>query len=174
MLTKFKSYLKDVLPKPIYFFLRILRNWRDLFSVISFLAEDMPNVSLKDKLRIVKKLYVITFNIDSEHTQDEILNFIRTILVLPSEKKGVIVEAGCFKGSSTAKFSLAADIAKRTLVVFDSFEGIPENDEPHDKNIFGGKAGFTKGDVTVLPTHIARGSLLLYGEAAGENIGIVL
>ena len=29
-------------------------------------------------------------------------------------------------------------------------------------------------DVTVLPTHIARGSLLLYGEAAGENIGIVL
>jgi len=28
--------------------------------------------------------------------------------------------------------------------------------------------------VTVLPTHIARGSLLLYGEAAGENIGIVL
>lgn len=31
-----------------------------------------------------------------------------------------------------------------------------------------------RGRVTVLPTHIARGSLLLYGEAAGENIGIVL
>jgi hypothetical protein len=29
-------------------------------------------------------------------------------------------------------------------------------------------------NVTVLPTHIARGSRLLYGKAAVENIGIVL
>lgn len=146
MLTKFKSFLRIVLPRPINNFLHILRNWSDLFQVVSFLAEDMPNVSLKDKLRIVKNLYVITFNVDSPHTQGEILTFIRTILVLPSEKKGVIVEAGCFKGSSTAKFSLAADITERTLVVFDSFEGIPENDEPHTKNIFGGNTTFKKGD----------------------------
>lgn len=146
MLTRFKSFLKNALPRPIYNFLRILRNWRDLFSVISFLAEKIPNVSLNDKIRIVKKLYAINFRIDSPHTQDEILKFIRTILFLPSEKKGVIVEAGCYKGSSTAKFSLAADIARRTLVVFDSFEGIPENNEPHDKNIFGGDASFKKGD----------------------------
>ena len=146
MLTMLKSFLKKVRPRSICNSLRILHNWRDLFSVISFLTEDTPNVSLKDKLRIVKRLYIITFNIDSPHTHDEILNFIRTILALPPEKKGVIVEAGCFKGSSTAKFSLAADIAERTLVVFDSFEGIPENDEPHYKNIFGGDAAFKKGD----------------------------
>jgi O-methyltransferase len=30
-------------------------------------------------------------------------------------------------------------------VVFDSFDGIPEHDEPHDRNIFGGAASFPKG-----------------------------
>ncbi|MCW5608422.1 MAG: class I SAM-dependent methyltransferase [Nitrosomonas sp.] len=146
MFAKFKSFLKKVLPTPLYIFLLALRNWKDLFPVISFLSDNIPNVSLRQKLRIVKQLYIINFNVESPHTQAEILNFIRTILTFSPEKKGVIVEAGCFKGSSTAKFSLAADIAGRTLVVFDSFEGIPENDEPHDKNIFGGDASFKKGD----------------------------
>jgi len=75
------------------------------------------------------------------------LDMIRVILSLRPESNGVVVEAGCFKGGSTAKFSLAVDIVGRKLVVFDSFEGIPENDEPQDKDIFGWKAGvFKKGD----------------------------
>jgi len=49
----------------------------------------------------------------------------------------VFVEAGCFKGGSTAKFSSVAKSLNRKLVVFDSFEGIPENDEEHKKSIFG-------------------------------------
>ena len=54
-----------------------------------------------------------------------------------SESKGVFVEAGCFKGGSTAKFSLVAKSLNRKFVVFDSFEGIPENEEEHKKSIFG-------------------------------------
>ncbi len=146
MRTSFKSSLKKALPRPVQDFLRIRRYWRDLPSVLSFLAEDIPLVSLKDKISIIHRLYTVTFRIDSAHRQSEVLPFIRTILTLPSDKEGVIVEAGCFKGASTAKFSLAADITGRTLVVFDSFRGIPENDELHDKNIFGRGAGFKKGD----------------------------
>jgi O-methyltransferase len=144
MLTKLKTFLKEVLPAPIYNFLRFLRRWRDLFSSISFLQNDSFNLSFKDKFRIVKQLYVISFNVDSPHTQGEILNFIRSILSLPPESNGVLVEAGCFKGSSTSKFSLAADIMGKDLVVFDSFQGIPENDERHSKNI-GGKVSFKQG-----------------------------
>jgi O-methyltransferase len=59
--------------------------------------------------------------------------------------EGVIVEAGCYKGGSTAKFSLAAAIANRKLFVIDSFQGIPKNTEPHDKDIFGGGAKFPEG-----------------------------
>jgi len=105
-----------------------------------------PKLSAKDKYHIVKQLYIITSSIESPHTQEEILNFIKSIIASPQGRKGVVVEAGCFKGGSTAKFSLAADLVGRTLVVFDSFEGIPENVEPHDKNIFGGNASFKKGD----------------------------
>ena len=145
MLTKLKAVLKKVLPPPIYSFL--LRNRRDLLTSISFLRDDALNVSFNDKVRLIWQLYVISFNVESLHTQDEMLNMITAILSLPPESKGVVVEAGCFKGGSTVKFSLAADIVRRELVVFDSFEGIPENLEPHGKDIFGWNKGmFKKGD----------------------------
>jgi O-methyltransferase len=84
--------------------------------------------------------------VDSPHTQEEILSYIQTILSIPPDTKGIVVEAGCYKGSSTAKFSLAADLVGRELVVFDSFQGIPDNIEPHEENIFGGDASFKQGD----------------------------
>lgn len=159
MFPEFKSFLKTVLPAPVQ---RLIKGFRrrkanllrkakllhreDLLSIFSFFTSHIPNTSFLDKMRIVKRLYVISANIHSPHTQTEMLSFIRTILTIPPEREGVVVEAGCFKGGSTAKFSLAADIAQRHLIVFDSFEGIPENDEPHDKTIFGGQTGFKKGD----------------------------
>ena len=57
----------------------------------------------------------------------------------------VSLEAGCFKGSSTAKFSLAARAAGRELVVFGSFEGIPPHEEAHSTNIFGKPVSFPTG-----------------------------
>jgi O-methyltransferase len=77
--------------------------------------------------------------------QEEILNYIQTILSLPRNGKGVIVEAGCYKGGSTAKFSLAADIVGKELVIFDSFQGIPDNDELHEGR-FNGKKRFSEGE----------------------------
>jgi len=146
MFAKLKSFLRKALPIPVYNLLRVLRNWKDLVAIVAFLLSKIPNISIKEKLHLVKQLYVISFNVSSPHAQSEILDFIRTILNIPPEREGVVVEAGCFKGSSTAKFSLAAGIVGRILVVFDSFEGIPENYEPHDKDIFGRNVGFKKGD----------------------------
>lgn len=58
---------------------------------------------------------------------------------------GVLVEAGCFKGGSTAKLSLLAELAGRELVVFDSFEGLPDNDESGQVTIQGEVSDFRKG-----------------------------
>jgi O-methyltransferase len=102
-------------------------------------------ISVREKLRILKQLYFISLGVDSPHTQDEMLRVMQTILSVPRNGRGVVVEAGCFKGGSTAKFSLAADIAGKKLVIFDSFEGIPDNNEPHDKNIFGSNVKFARG-----------------------------
>lgn len=145
MLTKMKSLLKKSLPAPAYNILRALRNVSDLFACISFLRNQSLNVSLRDRIWLLKQFYLISFSVDSPHTQAEILACVQSILSLPRNSKGVVVEAGCYKGSSTAKFSLAADIVGKELVVFDSFRGIPANDEPHERNIFGKPAGFTQG-----------------------------
>jgi hypothetical protein len=56
---------------------------------------------------------------------------------LKQDVPGRIEEAGAFKGGGTAKISLAAKHANRQLVVFDSFEGLPENTEDHQKSLLG-------------------------------------
>jgi len=57
------------------------------------------------------------------------ISFIKTILSVPKHIDGCIVEAGSYKGGSAAKFSIAAKIANKRLILFDSFEGLPENNE---------------------------------------------
>jgi len=73
------------------------------------------------------------------HSQREALTVIADMLHLPAGVPGVFVEAGCFKGGSATKWSLAAETRGRRLVLFDSFEGIPPNEEPHEtfRNIYG-------------------------------------
>jgi len=77
--------------------------------------------------------------------ENEIIQVISAILSLKPSSEGILVEAGSYKGGSTAKLSLAARITKRKLVVFDSFEGLPKHKEAHGKNIFGGDAYFPPG-----------------------------
>ena len=74
------------------------------------------------------------------------IRVVTAILSRKPSERSVLVEAGSYKGGSTAKLSLAARLAGKRLYVFDSFEGIPENQERHGKNIFGGAAYFNKGD----------------------------
>jgi len=145
-LLKLKIFLKKHLPSSTYYFLGIVKNWKDIIQSLYFVLDYRVNVSLRKRLKIVFSLYKISFNIDSPHTQAEIIAYIRTILSLSSKSSGVLVEAGCYKGGSTAKFSMAADFVNRKLIVFDSFQGIPRNTEQHDKDIFGGKVGFKQGD----------------------------
>lgn len=133
MASSLRTCAKKVVPTPIYRLLAILRRRRDLLACFRFLYDRRLQVPFRERLRIVRQLYTVSFNVPSPHTQEEILTCIRTILSVASEVKGVVVEAGCFKGSSTAKFSLAADIVGKKLIVFDSFQGLPETNERHFK-----------------------------------------
>ncbi|MDA0323235.1 MAG: hypothetical protein O2923_11050 [Verrucomicrobia bacterium] len=47
-------------------------------------------------------------------------------ILLNLDAEGVLVECGCFAGGSSSKISLIASILGRTLLIFDSFEGLPE------------------------------------------------
>ena len=140
-----KWKIEKMLPKPLsYLYYRFL-NLGDIISLIAFLFKPNPKVSFYKRLFIAKQLYVISYAVDCRHSQQDIIPFIETILPMPHHIKGCIVEAGCFKGGSTAKFSVAAKMANRRLVAFDSFEGIPEHNEPHDKDIFGNSVDLQPG-----------------------------
>ncbi|MEI9959646.1 MAG: TylF/MycF/NovP-related O-methyltransferase [Limisphaerales bacterium] len=51
------------------------------------------------------------------------------ILDIPRDVPGAIAEFGCYKGLSSVALSIAAHHTGRKLLIFDSFEGLPESDE---------------------------------------------
>jgi O-methyltransferase len=53
-----------------------------------------------------------------------------SILRVPASVPGAVAEFGCFKGVSTASLSLICAVTGRQLLVFDSFEGLPEPEKP--------------------------------------------
>jgi O-methyltransferase len=69
------------------------------------------------------------------HSLDQILLFADA--VLERQPGGVLVEAGSYQGASTARLSHLADMLDTRLVVFDSFQGLPPNEEPHERSISG-------------------------------------
>jgi O-methyltransferase len=147
-LVKVKAAIRNrVSPRALayYYTLAQLPSDPDVTRLTAFLRHRHPQLSLWRRLSLVERLLRISWAVDCAHTQTEILAFIEAILALPSGLPGCVVEAGCYKGGSTAKVSIAAHLSGRDLVVFDSFEGIPENAEPHERNIFGGPASFPKG-----------------------------
>ncbi len=91
-----------------------------------FTAEARSRLDARQFKKLRNRYLRAHVGIHCAHTHAEILAITRAILDMPSQINGVVVEAGCFKGGSTAKLSIAAKLAQRKLVVFDSFVGLPD------------------------------------------------
>lgn len=111
-----------------------------------------PRISLSPyrRLWLLRKFSKIEKNVHClSHSYDEYL--VPAVKMLDSsfsKTKGIIVEAGAYKGGGTAKLSLVAKLTGRKLYVFDSFEGLPDNDEPSAKTDMGYECEFNEGDFT--------------------------
>jgi|GEM_PF-621832 len=106
----------------------------ELSSAALFLFNGSPRkLGFFRRLHLIAKFYIISLSIHCLHRQSEMFRVAGAILSIPSDAEGCVVEAGSYKGGSAAKLSLACKIAGRELVVFDSFEGFPEDDEFRDK-----------------------------------------
>jgi O-methyltransferase len=113
--------------------------WRLLFQ--------QRQLSVEQRLYVIERFWRISAEVKCPHTQHEMLSVAAAIFATPTHSGGLIVEAGAFKGGSTAKLSLCAALAGRRLAVYDSFEGIPENDEVHQMHFDQrGTAVFKPGD----------------------------
>lgn len=115
---------------------------RDRAAVWSFLAArfSVPLPSRR-RLDLVRRFLRTTNEVRAYHTQAEILAVAEAVLRRP---RPTVVEAGCGKGASTAKLSLAVREAGGRLHVFDSFRGLPANDEVHE-NLDGRPVSFREG-----------------------------
>jgi len=58
------------------------------------------------------------------------------ILETPPDVAGDIVECGTWRGGSAANLSLVAKMTGRKLLIFDSFEGLPEGDDTDRQNVY--------------------------------------
>lgn len=112
---------------------------RDRAAVLRFLrGADGPPLPLAARLRLVARFVRITNQVRAYHTQTEMLAVASAILARAGQPGLTVVECGAGKGASTAKLSLATRLAGGRLVAFDSFRGLPDNDERHED--LGGRA----------------------------------
>lgn len=103
---------------------------RDRGAALRFLVLDPPPLPLPARVEMLRRFVHITNQVRAYHTQAELLEVAQAILRCPSPV--TVVEAGAGSGASTAKLSLAVRAAGGgVLHVFDSFRGLPENDEVH-------------------------------------------
>ena len=126
----------------------------------------LPNLSKTESIHLMGKFANISRNVKCAHDEMEILSCAFEILSIPKNIEGHIVEAGIFKGGSSAKLSILAKILNRKLYLFDSFEGLPENSENHDTSLLGHsitdwfKGGSFKGKLDEVKNNIEA-----YGES---------
>jgi O-methyltransferase len=142
-----KAAAKERTPKFVLCLYRVMRRLSlgDALASWRFAVTPLPSTSLRARLRMLQRFWETTIGVECAHTQAEMLSFATAILRVPAEVDGCVVEAGSFKGGGTAKFSAAAKLAGRRLVIFDSFEGMPHNVEPRQETIFGKQTEFSQG-----------------------------
>ena len=130
---------------------------------VDALIDGLPPLPAAQVRRLFRQLQRVTDHVECGHSEDEALQVISAILATPAFVPGVVVEAGCWKGGSSCKFSLAARLANRRFHVFDSFEGIPDVDEGPTRNIHGAAVRFRKGDYAAAIDEV-RGNLEAFGD----------
>lgn len=120
---------------------------RDRGEITRLLRARLPlRLSMAERLRLIRRFYTITHQVRAYHTQAELLRIAHEIL-LRAGRAPRVVEAGAAKGASTAKLSLATRLAGGELFIFDTFRGIPPNDEVHE-NLEGRRIVFREGAFT--------------------------
>lgn len=118
---------------------------RDRRAVLTFLGTPYPGVAtFTQRVWLVCRFLHITNQVRSYHSQAQMLALADAILRRAGTANLTIVECGCGKGSSTAKLSLMARLAGGRLLAFDSFQGLPANDERH-QDLLGRRMEFRRG-----------------------------
>ncbi len=159
-----KNLVKRLVPEGLWARMRSLK-WvlLDIPPILQFLTNSTLGISAADRVRFIRRILEVHRKVDCPHTNAEILAFVTRIFELGPNMEAAFVEAGCFKGGSSAKFSIACAMVGRQLILCDSFQGIPSNSEEHGKTIFGSDAEFPEGSYVGTLDEVKR-NIKTYGE----------
>lgn len=94
------------------------------------------NLSIRDKKNIVKRIKKSISKIDSATDINVHFTLIKKILELDIKKKATIVECGVYKGATSIALSIAAKITGRRLILYDSFQGLPDGEKSIPKRYY--------------------------------------
>jgi O-methyltransferase len=92
-------------------------------------ALSWPRLSMGEKLSVIGRFIRVDLDVPLGHKPGEILPVCRTLLEREPRGGEVMVEAGCWEGGSTAKFSIICKMMGIPLYVYDSFEGVEKTDQ---------------------------------------------
>jgi len=123
-------------------------------------------VDTPTKLLIVARMIRNNLAIPTGSSFIEHLVIATKALQVPVDREGCLVECGAYKGGSTANLSIVAAHCNRQLVVFDSFEGMPDP-EPADRQhvlLASQRIHSYEADVWDAPLSEVKANIGRYGE----------
>ncbi len=118
----------------------------------------MRALSPGQKLHVLKRFLAIDWNVPHAHKPLEIAEVCRALAERPARPGECLVEAGCWQGGSSAKFSIVCKLLGYRLRVYASFQGVEPmtDEEKKDSHDFSGEYA--------APEDLVRRHIENYGE----------
>lgn len=86
----------------------------------------ISRLSLGERLMLLRRFLRVDWNVLHGHLASEMVHITRALAERPARPGEVLVEAGCWQGGSSAKFSILAALLGYRLRIYDSFQGVEE------------------------------------------------
>ena len=126
-----------------------------LFMFYGMSIDPSYGLTWRRRFALARRMRRNTTNIETGLSYRGHLAIAAKVFSVPRSVEGVIVEAGCWKGGTTTNLSLIAEVTGRTLVVYDSFEGLPPATEGDHWASDMGEGAF-KGELEEVRANVTR------------------
>ena len=87
------------------------------------------NLTWRKRFRLVFRLWRNTRRIETGTSYKAHAAIAAKLFEIPRSTPGVVIECGCWQGGTTTNLSILSKMTGRTLIVYDSFEGLPDAEE---------------------------------------------
>ena len=84
----------------------------------------LRTLSVVDRVKLLARFIRIDWHVLHSHQPSEIASVCAVLAQRPARRGEVMVEAGCWNGGASAKFSLVCELYGYRLHIYDSFEGV--------------------------------------------------